>query len=112
MDPISGLRSQSHPSDIRPRILTTNISLEEATCDVNLVLSVAEFFGVAPDAAKTIVKQVAAATATWREVAATMGSLRPYFAVWRALLNRMISLERLRCECGFRVLYSGRLSDP
>jgi serine/threonine-protein kinase HipA len=61
------------PSDIRPRILTTNISLEEATCDVNLVLSAAEFFGIAPDAAKTIVKQVAAATATWREVAATMG---------------------------------------
>jgi serine/threonine-protein kinase HipA len=50
------------PIDVHQRILTTNISLDEATCDLDLVLSVAEYFGLAPD--------VAAATATWREVAA------------------------------------------
>jgi serine/threonine-protein kinase HipA len=61
------------PSDVRPRILTTNISLEEATCDISLVLSVAEYFGIASSEAKTIVGEVAAATVTWREVAATVG---------------------------------------
>jgi serine/threonine-protein kinase HipA len=62
------------PSDVRPRILTTNISLDEATCDLDLVLSVAEYFGIAPDEAKAIAKEVAAATATWRQVATTFGA--------------------------------------
>lgn len=62
------------PSDVRPRILTTNISLEEATCDLDLVLSVAEYFGIAPDEAKKIAKKVAVATAGWREVAAAFGA--------------------------------------
>jgi len=62
------------PADVRPRILTTNISLEEATCDLVLVLSVAEYFGIAPDEAKTIAKQVARATVNWREIAAAFGA--------------------------------------
>jgi len=62
------------PLDIRPRILTTNISLDEATCDLNLVLSVAEFFGLAPDEARTIAKEVATATVTWRDVATAFGA--------------------------------------
>jgi serine/threonine-protein kinase HipA len=57
------------PVDVRPRILTTSISLDDATCDLELVLSVAEYFGLAPAAARAIVKQVASATTTWREVA-------------------------------------------
>jgi hypothetical protein len=56
--------------------LTTNISLDEATCDLNLVISVAEFFGIATDEAKTIVKEVATATVTWREVATAFGATR------------------------------------
>jgi serine/threonine-protein kinase HipA len=62
------------PLDVRPRILTTNISLDEATCDLDLVISVAEFFGMATDEAKTIAKEVATATATWREVATAFGA--------------------------------------
>jgi serine/threonine-protein kinase HipA len=58
------------PIDVHQRIWTTNIGLDDATCDLDLVLSVAEYFGLAPDAAKAIIKAVAAATATWREVAA------------------------------------------
>jgi serine/threonine-protein kinase HipA len=58
------------PTDVRQRILTTNISLDEATCDLDLVTSVAEYFGLAATKAKTIIKQVAVATARWREVAA------------------------------------------
>jgi serine/threonine-protein kinase HipA len=64
------------PSDIRPRILTTNISLDEATCDIDLALSVSEFFGLALGVAKDIAKEVATATSSWREVAASLDARR------------------------------------
>jgi serine/threonine-protein kinase HipA len=57
------------PTDIKARILTTNISPDEATCDLGLVLSVAEYFGLGAAAAKKIIKEVASATARWRNVA-------------------------------------------
>jgi serine/threonine-protein kinase HipA len=60
------------PTDVRRRILTTNINLDEGTCDLNLVISVAEYFGLADAAAKRIIKEVATATSSWREVAATV----------------------------------------
>jgi serine/threonine-protein kinase HipA len=59
------------PTDVRPRILTTNIDLDEGTCDIDLVVSAAAYFGLGPTPAKTIIKEVATATATWREVATT-----------------------------------------
>ena len=62
------------PVDVHQRILTTNISLEDGTCDIDLVLSVAEFFSMAAPEAKTIVKEVATSTATWREAAAALGA--------------------------------------
>jgi serine/threonine-protein kinase HipA len=61
------------PTDVRPRILTTNISLDEATCDLDLVLSTAEYFGLALDQAKGVVREVAAACSTWRAVAVAAG---------------------------------------
>jgi serine/threonine-protein kinase HipA len=60
----------------RPRILTTNISLDDGTCDIDLVLSVAEFFSLAAAEAKNIVKEVATSTANWREAATAMGARR------------------------------------
>jgi serine/threonine-protein kinase HipA len=65
------------PADVRPRILTTNISLDEATCDIELVISTAEFFGLGFEEAKTIAKGVAAVTSAWREVAAAAGASDP-----------------------------------
>ncbi len=62
------------PTEMRQRILTTNINLDEGTCDLDLVLSVAEYFGLGPAPAKAIIKEVATATATWREVAAAAGT--------------------------------------
>lgn len=62
------------PVDIRPRILSTNITLEEATCDLDLVLSSAEYFSLALKDAKRIVSEVAQATRKWREVAAAAGA--------------------------------------
>ena len=64
------------PTDVRPRILTTNINLDEGTCDLDLVLSTAEFFGIGLQEAKLIAKDVAKVTATWREVAAAAGASR------------------------------------
>jgi serine/threonine-protein kinase HipA len=65
------------PADVRPRILTTNISLDEATCDIELVISTAEFFGLGFEEAKTIAKGVATVTSAWREVAAAAGAPNP-----------------------------------
>jgi serine/threonine-protein kinase HipA len=62
------------PADVRPRILTTNISLDEATCDIDLVVSVAEYFGLSEKAATATIREVAKATASWRDVAATLGA--------------------------------------
>lgn len=62
------------PVDVRPRILSTNITLDEATCDLNLVLSSAEYFSLAIKDAKRIVSEVAKVTETWRRVAASVGA--------------------------------------
>jgi len=62
------------PVDVRPRVLTMNITLDEATCDLDLVCEAAEYFGLSPAAARGIVKEVAAATQTWSEVAAAAGA--------------------------------------
>jgi serine/threonine-protein kinase HipA len=60
------------PTDVSPRILTTTINLDDGTCDLNLVVSIAEYFGLSSAAAKSIIKEVATATATWRDVAAAL----------------------------------------
>ncbi|MEB3288012.1 MAG: HipA domain-containing protein [Vampirovibrionales bacterium] len=57
------------PVDVKPRILTTNISLDESTCDLDLVLSVGELFSLSLVEATAIIKQVAAVTNTWRQTA-------------------------------------------
>jgi serine/threonine-protein kinase HipA len=62
------------PTDVRPRILTTNISLDEATCDLDLVLESAEFFGISPTEAKAISKEVGGVVSTWRDVATSAGA--------------------------------------
>lgn len=64
------------PTDVRPRILTTNISLDEATCDLDLALSSAEYFGLALKNAKAIAKNLAAVASTWRDVANAAGATR------------------------------------
>lgn len=62
------------PVDIRARILSTNISLDEATCDLDLVLSSGEYFSLALKDARRIVSEVARITETWREVAVAAGA--------------------------------------
>lgn len=72
------------PADVRQRILTTYISLDDGTCDLNLVLEVAEFFSLSQDDAKAIVKEVAVVTSGWREAAKARGA-------WPAEVRRMAS---------------------
>jgi len=61
------------PVDIKPRILTTAIDEADGTASLDLAFVVAPHFGVKPDKAKGIVREVGAAVARWRETAAATG---------------------------------------
>ena len=85
------------PVDVRPRILATNISIDDGTCDLDVVESVAQYFGLAQTDAKGLIKQVAAATAKWRDVAKSLGArpaeiLRMETAFEHADLQRALAL--------------------
>lgn len=62
------------PVDLKARVLSTNISLDEATCDLGLALSVAEYFGLKQAQAEAIVREVAGAVRMWAEVAERNGA--------------------------------------
>ena len=62
------------PVDLGRRILTTKISLEDGTCDINLVQEQAEYFGLSGKDARAIIKEVAIETAGWRTVAMAAGA--------------------------------------
>lgn len=61
------------PTDLKARILTTNISLDEGTCSIELALSQADLFGLGLADAKAIVSEVGRAVARWRNVAREVG---------------------------------------
>jgi serine/threonine-protein kinase HipA len=61
------------PADVKARILSTNISLDEATCSIDLARESAEYFGLSLPEADAVIHEVAAATARWRDVAAALG---------------------------------------
>jgi serine/threonine-protein kinase HipA len=61
------------PADIKPRVLTTAIDLDDGTASLSLALEVAAYFELGPDEARQIAAQVGRAVATWRKVAAKLG---------------------------------------
>ena len=61
------------PIDIKPRILTTAIDEVDGTASLELAFEVAPHFGLKPDKAKTIVREVGAAVQGWRKVASATG---------------------------------------
>lgn len=61
------------PTDLRARILTTSISLDDAACSIPLALEQAPFFNLPAYEAKQIVAEVGRAAAQWRSVAARTG---------------------------------------
>jgi serine/threonine-protein kinase HipA len=57
------------PTDIKPRILTTSISLDDSTASLGLALEVAPYFGLDLGEAHQIAAQVGNAVRTWRRQA-------------------------------------------
>jgi serine/threonine-protein kinase HipA len=62
------------PTDLQARVLTTNIDLDEGTCSLDLLEEAAEYFGFGLAQARTVIKEVATVTATWRNVAKNAGA--------------------------------------
>ncbi len=61
------------PVDIRPRVLSTSIDLNDPTASIDLAMETAEYYGLKPaDAARTA-HEVAKAVAGWRAEAARLG---------------------------------------
>jgi len=87
------------PADVRARVLSTNITLDEATCSIDLARQAAtDFFALPVKQADEIIGQVALAVSTWREVAARKG-------VKKSEIERMASAfdhDELRNALKFR----------
>ncbi len=61
------------PTDLKQRILSTNISLDEGTCSIELALSQAELFGLSLKESRNVVAQVGKAVSSWRNIARGVG---------------------------------------
>jgi serine/threonine-protein kinase HipA len=61
------------PLDIKPRILTTTIHLDDASTSLETALDVAKDFRLSKNQAQQIIKDVALAVAQWRQVASALG---------------------------------------
>jgi serine/threonine-protein kinase HipA len=61
------------PADIKPRVLTTAIDLDDGTASLKLAYSVASYFELTADEARAIAHEVGAAVAPWRKAAASFG---------------------------------------
>lgn len=61
------------PIDIKPRVLTTCIDMDNNDASIQLAFEVAGYFGLKPDDAKEISREVAIATSKWRKVAGKLG---------------------------------------
>ena len=72
------------PADIKPRVLTTSISLDDGTASLNLALEVVGYFELDLKEARRIAGEVGYAVAAWRSAAAKLG-------LTRAEIDRMAS---------------------
>jgi serine/threonine-protein kinase HipA len=61
------------PVEIKPRILSTSIDLDDPTASIETAFEVAGHFSLTLKAAKSIAQQVAKTTARWSKQAATLG---------------------------------------
>jgi serine/threonine-protein kinase HipA len=61
------------PTDIKPRVLTTLITLDDGTASLELALEVAEYFKLDLKEARKIIREVGKATGTWRAEAKKIG---------------------------------------
>jgi serine/threonine-protein kinase HipA len=72
------------PTDLKARVLTTNIDLNEGTCSLDLLEAASEYFALTLAQARAVIKDVATVTAGWRDTAKTVGARS-------AEINRMAS---------------------
>lgn len=61
------------PADIKPRILSTAIDLDDSSASLELAMAVAEYFQLDQKPAQKIAGEVGRAVSTWREQASGMG---------------------------------------
>jgi serine/threonine-protein kinase HipA len=61
------------PADVKPRVLTTTIDMDDGTASLELALSVADYFQIAPGDARSIAAEVGRSVVGWRTVAAAGG---------------------------------------
>ena len=61
------------PTDIKPRVLTTAIDLDDGSASLDLAMSVVGYFELNEGKAHMIAAEVGRAVATWREEAARLG---------------------------------------
>jgi serine/threonine-protein kinase HipA len=61
------------PLDVRPRVLSLAITLDDATANLGLAFEVAEYFGISAEEAQRIAGEVGRAVSQWRETAARVG---------------------------------------
>lgn len=61
------------PTDIKPRVLTTAIDLDDGAASLDLAMSVVGYFELDESKAHAIAAEVGMAVRTWREEAARMG---------------------------------------
>ncbi len=64
------------PTDLKARVLTTNIDLDEGTCSLDLLEAACEFFVLTLAQARVVIKEVASVTETWRDTAKALGARR------------------------------------
>ena len=72
------------PTDLKARVLTTNIDLDEGTCSLDLLEAASGFFALTLAQGRSVIREVASVTATWRDAAKAVG-------VRAAEINRMAS---------------------
>ena len=64
------------PTDLKPRILSTRIDFDSATCSIPLLLETCESYGLSRSSAAALVKKIGDVTAHWRQVAEQLGAPR------------------------------------
>ena len=59
--------------DIRPRVLSTAIDIDDATASIDLALATADYYGLKKQGAEAIAREMADIVATWKTEAARLG---------------------------------------
>jgi serine/threonine-protein kinase HipA len=62
------------PADVRPRVLSTNITLDDATGSLVAARESATYFGLGTSAAGEIIRQVQAGVSGWQQIARASGA--------------------------------------